>query len=76
MYLYFKESKYEYAYNVRICINYILYSKHVTILTSKYEQYVHTNDTNNVANIPVISPEHWKASGIARMPVPKEALSK
>jgi len=26
--------------------------------------------------MPVISPEHWKANGMARMPVPKDALSK
>jgi len=46
------------------------------ILTNEYEQYVHTKDTNTVANMPVISPEHWKANGMARMPVPRDALSK
>lgn len=44
--------------------------------TSEYEQNVHTNDTNTVANMPVISPEHWKACGMARIPVPRDALSK
>jgi len=46
------------------------------VRTSKYEQNVHTADTNIVANMPVISPEHWKACGMAKMPVPSDALSK
>lgn len=46
------------------------------LLTSKYEQNVHTADTNTVANIPVMSPAHMKACGMAKIPVPKDALSK
>lgn len=48
----------------------------MTELTSEYEQKVQTNDTNMVANIPVKIPEFWKACGMARIPVPRDALSK
>lgn len=37
---------------------------------------MHRNAVNIVANIPNTKPEHINANGIARMPVPSEALSK
>jgi len=46
------------------------------LLTSKYEQYVHTAETNTVENTPAISPAKRKACGMARIPVPRDALSK